>query len=102
MSSLSGMAHFAHLIWPTWVVVLCIISPLLVCRVLRDIDSRSRGGGNVGIAVAIPKGWGKGGKTVSSFFHAFHRLSFPRLVFVRLIVFHLALFGPFQRSSETK
>ena len=23
----SGVAHFDHLIWPTWVVILCIISP---------------------------------------------------------------------------
>jgi hypothetical protein len=23
----SGVAHFDHLIWPTWVVILCIIRP---------------------------------------------------------------------------
>ena len=57
------MAHFDHLIWPTWVVILCIISPGLVYRVLRDGDidaRRSRGGGNVVIAAAISKGWGEG------------------------------------------
>jgi len=26
----SGLAHFDHLIWPTWVVLLCIILPVLV------------------------------------------------------------------------
>jgi len=32
-------------------------------------------------ASSISKGWGKGGKTVSSFSHAFHRPSFPRPCF---------------------
>jgi hypothetical protein len=26
----SGVAHFDHYIWPTWVVILCIILPVLV------------------------------------------------------------------------
>jgi hypothetical protein len=39
----SGVAHFDHLIWPTWVVVLCIIVPVLASWVLRDIFSRRRG-----------------------------------------------------------
>ena len=26
----SGLAHFDHYIWPTWVVILCIILPVLV------------------------------------------------------------------------
>ena len=74
------MAHFDHLIWPTWVVILCIISPGFgFDGVLREIHARrSRGGGNVGIAAAISKGCGKGGKTVLSFSHAFLRPSFPR------------------------
>ena len=25
----SGVAHFDHYIWPTWVVILCIILPVL-------------------------------------------------------------------------
>src|ERR1700739_4491829 len=43
---------------------------------------RSRGGGKVGIAAAISKGWGKGGRTFLSFSHAFHRPSFPRPCFL--------------------
>ena len=79
------LAHFDHLIWPTWVVILCIIPLVLVFRVLSAIDvRRSRGGGNVGIAAAISKGWGKVGKTALSFSHAFHRPSFPRPCFLRV------------------
>jgi hypothetical protein len=41
----SGVAHFDHLIWPTWVVVLCIIVPVLASWVLIYILFRRRGRG---------------------------------------------------------
>ena len=81
----SGVAHLDHLIWPTWVVVLCIIVSLLASWVFeRYFFFVVVAVCNVEIAVAISKGCGKGGKTVLSFSHAFHSPSFPRPFLVDL------------------
>jgi transposase len=64
------LAPFDDLIWPH-----------LFRPVFREefIHPRSRrGGGNVVIVATISKICGKSGKTASSFFHSFHRSSFPR------------------------
>ena len=84
-------------------MILCIIPLVLVFRVLSAIDARRiRGGGNVGIAAAISKVWGKGGKTVLSFSHAFHSPSFPRALVVRLKLAAQMLFAPFKRAPEAE
>jgi hypothetical protein len=77
------VAHFDHLIWPTWVVVLCIIVPVFGFIGFEIFFLVVVAVCNVGIAAAISKGWGKGGKTVLSFSHAFHSLSFPQPLAVR-------------------
>jgi hypothetical protein len=53
-------------------VVLCIIVPVLVHGFLEIFFFVVEAVCNVGIAAAISKDWGKGGKTVLSFSQAFH------------------------------
>jgi hypothetical protein len=56
----------------------------------------------VGITAAISKGWGKGGKTVLSFSHAFPQTVISTALFFARAIFQSAFFAPFQRSPETK
>jgi hypothetical protein len=96
------VAHFDHLIWPTWVVILCIILLVLVLSGLEIFKLV------VVVAVVMwksPQRFPRAGGSEGKQFYRFPSLSTDRhfhcLVFGARD-FLSAFFAPFQRSPETK